>query len=542
MSEPFGFLPIIIIWFVVRALMQRRGDSPDVPPDVHARTERRANDIDDLLESGALDNAVARGLAWIGEIDTYREPCESVAAGCLASILEAQVRRLPDRSEIASNFGEALLSTLNARPSGGDTAKLRTLCALAVIAEAAGDDAAARARFEASVELAESMDNVAPVDRAYFLYRHAASSRACGDLDEAIRQLERALVLLDDRPEHGEQRLKVLILTGIVRLEKQQIQDSRAALERALALAGASPELEERFWVGAGMFWGQVLLAQNDAGAAEALARTAEVEERVLGPTSPAPISTLYHLAEAYLARGSLPDAVAALERARAIHDRTIGRHSAGLREIVVTLSRVKFEQGEREEARRLLTELVEAEEQVDPPDASVVAATNVNLAAICRAMGDNRGERERLERALATAERATGVESDTLIPILERLGLAVWNSSDWADAREINRRLAAIQREHLGSDHPALASTLLNQAVVTARCGDHEAVQRLLTETLSILEATPFRPPESVENLVLQLEALKRHPIHGGGYGSLLSRARVLRSEGTGGLPVAQA
>jgi tetratricopeptide (TPR) repeat protein len=290
------------------------------------------------------------------------------------------------------------------------------------------------------------------------------------------------------------------------------------------------------------MFWGQVLLAQNDAGAAEALARTAETEERVLGPKSPAPISTLFHLSEAYLAQGSLPDAVLALERARAIHDRAVGRHSAGLREIVLSLSRIKFEQGEREETRRLLTELIEAEEHVDPPNTSVVAAALVNLATTCRAMGDIRGEREGLERALVTAERATGVESATLIPILERLGLALWNSSDWADARDINRRLAAIQREHLGPDHPNLASTLLNEAIVTARCADHEAAQRLLTETLSIFEATPFRPPESVENLVTQLEALQRHPVYGGGYRSLLSRARVLRSEGIGGLPMAQA
>ena len=542
MSAPLGLLPVIILIMVVRALMKRRDAQPEYVPDLRSRVERRADEIQALLQNGALDDAVNRGRVWIREIDSGQEPCESVAAGCLASILEAQIPWLPHGSEVATSFGEALLATLNAKPSGGKSAMLQTLCALAAVADSVGDRATARTRFGAALEVAESMDDVDPVHRAYLLCRHAEACRACGDLDEATRQLDRALVLQDQSPERGVQRLEVLMLTGIVRFEMRQIQESRAALVRARALVDASPELDDRFWVGAGMCWGQVLFAQNDTGAVAALARTVEVEERVLGPNNPAPISTLYHLSEAYLAQGSLPDAVAALERARSIHHRAIGRHSSGLWEIVMSLSRIKFEQGEREEARRLLTELVEADELAGPPNAAILATPLVNLAAICRATGDMRGEREHLARALAAVERASGPESAELMPILERLGLAVWSSSDWADARDINRRLAAIQREHLGSDHPALASTLLNQAIVTARCDDHEAAQRLLTETMSILEATPFRPPATVEYLVVHLDELQRHPVHGSGYRTLLPRARVLRIEGTGGLPVAQA
>ena len=152
------------------------------------------------------------------------------------------------------------------------------------------------------------------------------------------------------------------------------------------------------------------------------------------------------------------------------------------------------------------------------------------------------RAEREHLLRALAAAERASGPESANLIPILDPLGFSVWNSSDWAGARDINRRLAALQRQYLGSDHPMLANTLFNLAIVTARCGDHEAAQQLIAETLGILEATPFRPEDAVERIVKRLEEFQGHAVHGGGYRNLLTRARALRSAGTGGLPVAQA
>ncbi len=535
-------LLVLAIAAILRALMRKPDPPRAVAVEERSPSIRRATEINGLIERGVLDDAVSKGRAWIREIDAGQEICESVAAGCLASILEALIRRLPKTLDVATSFGEALLSTLDSKPSSGKSAKLRTLHALAVAADSVGDAASSRTRLAAAVEVAESMDNLCPGDRAYFLFRHAASCRACGALDEAARQLERALLLQDETPEHRPQRLEILMLTGVVRFEKGQRQDAREVLERARETGEASPELEDRFWIGAGMYWGQVLLALNDPGAVAALARTAEVEERVLGPNSPALISTLYHLSTAHIARGSLPDAAATLERARAIHATAVGRHTGNLREILLSLSRVKFEQGEREEARRLLTELVESEEQVDPPNDAALATDLVNLAAIYRALGEARVEREHLERALAAAERASGPESVILIPILERLGLAVWNSSDWADARGINERLATIQRRQLGSDHPTLAGTLFNQAIVTARCGDHDAARGLLTETMSILEGTPFRPPDAVERIVARLEELQRHPVHGGGYRSLLARARAMRIEGTGGLPVAQA
>jgi tetratricopeptide (TPR) repeat protein len=545
---------ILVISAIVRALFQGRsaprreaaGDAgADVIRDAGERWSpaiKRAATVQALLDRGEFDAAAKSGRAWIREIDGGQELCESVAAGCLASILEALIQKLPKHLDIVTSFGEALLSTLNAKPSGGRSAKLRTLHALAIAADSVGDAATSRARFEAAVEVAESMHNLDPSDRAYFLFRHASSCRACGALDEAARQLQRALILLDETTDHRPLRIDTLMLTGTVRFEQGRIPEAREALERACDAVAASPELEDRFWIGTGMRWGQVLLAQNDTAAVAALLRTAEVEERVHGENSTALISTLYYLSKAHLAQGSLPDAVAALERARAIHDRAVGRHTLSLREILRSLSRVKFDQGEREEARRILAELVKAEEQTDPPNDAGMAADLVDLAAICRALGDIRAERENLERALAAAERASGPESPNLIPILERLGFAVWNSPDWAGARGINQRLATIERGQLGSDHPRLASTLLNQAIVTARCGDHEGARGLLTETMSILEATPFRPPGIVDRIVVHVEELQRHPVHGGGYRNLLPRARALRSEDTGGLPVAQA
>jgi tetratricopeptide (TPR) repeat protein len=319
-----------------------------------------------------------------------------------------------------------------------------------------------------------------------------------------------------------------------------QIQEARAALDRARELVETAPRLEDRFWPAVGMTFGQVLLAQNDSGALLALNRTVEAEERAFGPEARELIPTLYHLARAHIEQGALPDAAAALERALAIHAKVDGRGAASVREPFLLLARVKFKQGELQETRRLLTVLLEAEERADPQNDGFIATDLVNLASICRSLDDTRAEREHLERALAIAERASGLESATLMPILDRLGFAVWNSSDWEAARDVNRRLAALQRRHLGSDHPMLANTLLNQAIVTARCDEHEAAHTLMAEMLSVLETTPIRPPEIVERVVAHLQKFQGHPVHGGGYRNLLPRARALR--GAGGLPVAQA
>jgi tetratricopeptide (TPR) repeat protein len=544
MSGSAGYFASLVIGLIVNLLL-RRGRSPKAATAIaptlrRSPVERRADEFQALLDRGLLDDAAKQGRAWIREIDTREGLFESVSAGCLASILEALVERLPETQETAAGFGEALLSTLNAKPAGGKIAKLRTLCALVVVADAAGDEAAERARTAAVVEFAETMEGVSPADRSAFHLRHAACCRACGDRDEAIRQLERASSLLNETSGNLKLQLEIFMMTGAVRFETGQIQEARAALDRAREVVDAAPELEDRFWIAVGMTFGQVLLAQNDSGALLALNRTVEAEERAFGREARELIPTLYHLARAHIEEGLLPDAAAALERALAIHAKVDGRGAASVREPVLLLARVKFKQGELQETRRLLTELLEAEERADPQNDGFIATDLVNLASICRSLGDSRAEREHLERALAIAERVSGLESATLMPILDRLGFAVWNSSDWEAARDVNRRLAALQRRHLGPDHPMLANTLLNQAIVTARCDEHEAAHTLMAEMLGVLETTPIRPPEIVERVVAHLQKFQGHPVHGGGYKNLLPRARALR--GAGGLPVAQA
>src|SRR5262245_6031477 len=164
MSGALGsLLMAFIVGAIVRAVFGKRSSPPvehRQPVDLRSPVERRADSIEGLLKRGELDDAVHEGRAWLREIDAGQEAGGSVSAGCLASILEAQLRRLPERLDVASSFGEALLSLLIAKPSGGKRAKLRTLGALAVAADASGDAAAVRNRFEAVVELSESMDNI----------------------------------------------------------------------------------------------------------------------------------------------------------------------------------------------------------------------------------------------------------------------------------------------------------------------------------------------------------------------------------------------
>jgi tetratricopeptide (TPR) repeat protein len=537
---PNLLLPLVVayIWWILR---RKPGPEPE-PADTLTPEEKWIARMWNLLEDGCLEEAAREGGAWLREAEAGIATLGSKEARCLTTILERQLRGLPATAPVAKSFGEGLLTALRSRPATGSGVRLRTLAALGALADFDENPAAAKAYYGEAVEMAGTIENIDRSDLAYFFHRLAVACLKTGSLDEAARHSERALAVQRDVPGNERQLFHILAWTGCVRLQRGELTEARAALERAFELAEAACTEEDLVRSGAGEWLGRVLLAQGDAAAVDVLRRTVASEGRVVGPENPGLISTLRCLGQAHASAGSLPDAVAALERARSILECACPDETAQRQAIAKALARLKYEQGEFEESRRLLLELSDTAERAHPVNHAEMLPILMNLVTVSHATGDMIAERGYLERALVAAEWAHGAEAEELMPILARLGFIVWNSPDWADAREINVRLAAIQRRHLGSESPALAQTLVNQAIVTARCGKHPEAQRLLAESMDVLSETPFRPPETLGEIVARLEEFQSHPVHGGGYRELLPRARVLQRKDAGGLPLGQA
>lgn len=542
-SFPFFVVPALV-WLLARALRSE----PSAPAtaeseELRTPTGDRIERVRNLVEAGALEDAVNEGRAWLRDAEAGTALLGPQVALCLASVVEAHLPGLPATSDAATAFGEELLAELRSRPATEPPARLRTLLALAQVARSVDDPAKAGERYAEAVAVADDIPRFERSDLVFFLICLAAACRDSGRPEEGLSHLGRALRIQETLPGGGPPLLEILALTGWLRFAKGELTLAREALERAAEVGPATCSEEDWARSGAGECLGRVLLAQGDsAGAVERLAATAEVEGRVFGSDSAALVSTLFFLGSAHVQSGSVPDAVRALERAREIHARAVPGRSKSRREIVSALARLKLGQGEVEESRRLLAELLEVEERVEGPDDPRLVPILVGLAAASGRLHDAAEERALLERALAIAERAHGAGSAELIAILEPLGLLAWNEGEVSRARAISGRLAEIQREQLGPDHPDLARTRLNQAIATARAGEHRKAEELFGAALDVLSGTPFPPEGVLARVVSILEEFQGRALHGGGYRGVLERARALKRAADLAAPIAQA
>jgi tetratricopeptide (TPR) repeat protein len=385
--------------------------------------------------------------------------------------------------------------------------------------EAAGRFDAAVASARAAVVVADSLGEPIAAARANRVLGSVLDST--GEYAEAERALERARWIA---VEIGRDDLAVAAMASLLKIVGHDLArfDDARAIERHAEAALARFTVEPRTLASLRNAQGLLHLAAGEpdaaigrfADAVDLVARTPDGEHRLQAP--------LNNYANALAAAGRYAEARAALERARAIVERSLGPDHPSQVGYASNLGFIADRQGETADARRYLESAVSLGEQVLGADHPGVYEARNNLAVFHFARGDldiaealferalsaarkhlgpdhpslgrvignlalcesERGNPEgalvRYDEALALAERSLDADHTDIALTLNNRGSALRRLGRLAEARESYERALEIRLAKLGKDHPDVATTLDNLGLLALAEGNPNAALEL--------------------------------------------------------------
>ena len=120
---------------------------------------------------------------------------------------------------------------------------------------------------------------------------------------------------------------------------------------------------------------------------------------------------------------------------------------------------------------------------------ANLEAKVRMAIGRAKRASGNYKTAQKELERAVSQLESQTPEVPLELAAVFNELGLVLRDLGEWEQARTYQNSALELQRERLGQDHPAVASTLRNLADLDWRSGRSADGVVKLKAALSIQE-----------------------------------------------------
>jgi tetratricopeptide (TPR) repeat protein/predicted Ser/Thr protein kinase len=176
---------------------------------------------------------------------------------------------------------------------------------------------------------------------------------------------------------------------------------------------------------------------------------------------------------------------------------------------------------------------LAEVEERRLSDEDGLRTALRLNAVAILHdTAGDFREARRLHEQALAIREREFGTDHPALAASLINLAIVVADGGEREKAEALNLRAITLLESTLGSDHPQLGSALVNLALLRSEGGAPERARPMYERALGIFE-TAFG--ESHPNVAVALRGLAHCHMAASEYDSareLFSRALAIREE----------
>lgn len=234
----------------------------------------------------------------------------------------------------------------------------------------------------------------------------------------------------------------------------------------------------------------------REAGNPKAMAcyqRAREIAERCYALNDPRRAVILSNLGGMYRQMGMVKKAREYYEQARQIDRLAYGEshpeYATDANNIAVTY----MAEEEYEEARRWYEIALNIDLRTYGPWHHVVAQDYSNWAGLLAAMGDYAGAEESCRDSLAILEACwPGLTIRIAQGLIALAGLIKTGGMDRiAEARCLVERALKIDRNVLGEHHPDIASDLLCLAEIEASRGDQKRPMDLISEALSIQEAT---------------------------------------------------
>jgi len=147
-------------------------------------------------------------------------------------------------------------------------------------------------------------------------------------------------------------------------------------------------------------------------------------------------------------------------------------------------------QRGRYEEAEQILTEAYFGAVAVDATEVAFEAARLLTVV-----VGEWRGRRrEGFHWArLAEVEERRLSDREGLRTALRLNAVAILHDTagDYREARRLHEHALAIREREFGTDHPALAASLINLAIVVADAGEREKAEALDLRAIALLEST---------------------------------------------------
>jgi CHAT domain-containing protein/tetratricopeptide (TPR) repeat protein len=318
------------------------------------------------------------------------------------------------------------------------------------------------------------------------------------------QQEDRALQLLL-QARQLEQRLSACC-------RQQKMPEAEQLARQVVALREQLPDQQLQL-AGALATLGQLLARRGErTEAVAALERALALQESTLGKEHPAVARLLDSLASLRQAAGELQTALPLFERALAIRRKRPGFADPELAQSLNHLASLLHELGNPQRAQDLAREALALDEKRFGKDAPAVAADLTNLAVLLSAQGNLTGARPLLERSLELRSQAGEAGVPGMARTLESLGTLYRDEGDLQAARDLYEGALTIRQDLLGRAHPDVAESLADLGTVLQAQGDFELAQERFESALGIWEATlgPRHPTVAtgLNNLAALLQA----------------------------------
>ena len=112
----------------------------------------------------------------------------------------------------------------------------------------------------------------------------------------------------------------------------------------------------------------------------------------------------------------------------------------------------------------------MESAEKNFGPEHPTTAVTYSNLASVLKALGDYKGAKELLEKAVESDEKNFGTEHPNTAVSYSNLAAVLMNMKEFGEARSLLEKAKAVFLSKLGAEHPYSKNVLQGLAVLDER------------------------------------------------------------------------
>ena len=317
--------------------------------------------------------------------------------------------------------------------------------------------------------------------------------RARADLPTAKAVLEQSLELRSQlsRPDQLE-IAETLVQLGIVIRRSGDPVAARAVLERALEIQQREHRKDDHLDIASTLT--HLGIALRDLGTFEeledgraALDRAVAIREQTLGPDHPDLATALTYLGTILRRLGRYPEARDVLTRALVINKATSGPQHPRTAVTLAHLGHVLRNLGDLSHARSAHEEALAIRSGTYGQEHPEVAFALRDLGRTLRVMGHLDDARLHTERSVQIFTTAYGPEHPDTATSINDLGRVLHSLGDLPTAREHSQHALAIRTARLGRDHPTTATSIHDLASVMRDQGDVDGARTLYAEALVI-------------------------------------------------------